>query len=188
MDCGLITKAFVGGNCGKLPIGGTGVRVLLINYADVASHDTTEDGVINAIRLASGKKGYLYESIENSALGEATFNKGTYINTYDHKVTLRIFKDTIDARAFVNEMKDARIVAIVERRENGDSHWEVYGIESGLKLTENSYSTTYADNVVLAPVLQSDDTSKESALPAVFFTESEGATTAAVLALAQAAS
>ena len=79
MDCGLITKTFVGGNCGKLPIGGTGVRVMLINYADIASHDTTEDGVINAIRLVSGKKGYLYESIENSALGEANVNRGTCV-------------------------------------------------------------------------------------------------------------
>lgn len=185
MDCGKITKAFVGGACGKLPIGGTGTRVLLMNYADIASYDTTEDGVVATITLKSGTKGFIYESIENSALGEATFNKGTYINTYDHKVTMRVFKDTIAARAFANEMKDARIVALVERREEGESHWEVYGIESGLKLTENPYSTTYADNVVLAPVLQSDDTSKESALPAIFYKTSAEATTAAVLALAQ---
>lgn len=184
MDCGKITAAFVGGACGKLPIGGTGTRVALFNYADIASYDTTDDGVIESLALVQGAKGYLFETIENSPQGDATFEQGTYVSAYTHQVTLRIFKDNIAARAWCNSMKDARLVAIVERREAGEAHWEVYGIESGLKLSENTYSTSYSDNVVLAPVLASDDTSKESALPAIYFVDSPEATTASVLALA----
>lgn len=169
MDCGKITKAFVGGACGKLPIGGTGTRVILFNYADIASHDTASDGTITNITMHDGKKGFLFETIENSPQGTSTFNAGTYIPNYGHSVTLRVFKDDINARSWVNELTYGRFVAAVERREAGDAHWEIYGIESGLKMSENAYDTSYSDNVVFAPVLSSDDTSKESAVPAIFF-------------------
>lgn len=188
MDCGKITQGFVGGACGALPIGGTGTRVMLLNYSDVLKSTSEFDestSTISDIKLKSGAKGYLYETIENADEASATYSKGTYTSQYDHSVTLRIFKDTIEAKTFVNQMKDARVIAIVEKRGSGNNKWEVYGWESGLKLSENTYSTTFTDNVAFAPVLASDDTSKETMLPYSFYTGSEEATEAAVLALAQ---
>lgn len=185
MDCGKISAGFVAGACGKLPTGGTGTHIVLINYADISGVTYAETtGAITAITLASNAKGYLFETIESSALGECSFEKGTYVSQYTHQVTMRVFKDTIAARKFVNDLTEARLVAIVERREAGEAHWEVYGIESGLKMSDNPTSTDYSDNVVFAPVLASDDVSKESKVPAVFYDGTSAAsTTAAVLAL-----
>lgn len=189
MDCGKITQGFTGGACGTaLPIGGTGAEVVLLNYSDVlksGSEVDEEKGIISKIALKSGAKGFLYSSIENSTEGSATLNAGTYVDNYDHSVTLRIFKDTAEAKAWVNSMKGARFIALVAKRTTGKNHWEAYGWDSGLKLSENTYNTTFTDNVALSPVISSDDTSKESSLPFTFFTESEEATDAAVYALCQ---
>lgn len=186
MDCGKISAGFLAGACGKLPIGGTATRVILLNYADIASKTINEDYSISDITLHEGKHGYMFETIENSVQGDATFEKGTYVSNYIHSLTLRIFRDTLEAREWTNNLNEGRFVALVERREAGEAHWEAYGIESGLKLSENTYSTAYNDNVVLTPVLASDDTSKETALPAIFYKDSAEATEAAVLALIQA--
>lgn len=186
MDCGSITKGFVIDSCAQaLPIGGTGTRIMLLNYADVDKENSTvKDGVVSNIALKSGKKGYLYETLENANEASATFSKGTYVSTYDHSVTLRCFVRSTDAKEFVNQMKDARLIAVVENREQDENHFEVYGWDSGLKLTENTYGTTLTDNVALAPVLSTDDTSKETKLPLTFFTTSGAATETAFVALA----
>lgn len=184
MDCGKISAGFVAGACGKLPIGGTGTRVVIMNHADIDTVTYSQDGGhITGITLKN--KAHLYESIENSSEGTATFNKGTYTSGYTHGVTLRIFKDSAAARAWINQMTDARIAALLEKRENGDAKWEAYGLESGMKLNENSYSTTYADHVVAAPAFSSDDDSIESKMPMSFYTGTTDGTEEAVLALCQ---
>lgn len=186
MDCGKITKGFVGGACGKLPIGGTGTRIWVFNHADIdksASVYNDETDTISSIVLHSGKKGVLFETIENSNVGEASFTRGAYTAGYIHSVTMRIFKDSAAAKAWVNSIKDARLVVVVEKRQDGDSKFEVYGWESGLKLSDSPYSTTYTDNVALAPVISSDDDSPESDLPYAFYTESVETSEAALNAL-----
>lgn len=189
MDCGKITHGFIGGACGTaLPIGGTGTEVVLLNYSDVVKDASGLDevsGIISKITLKDGAKGFLFQSLENSTEGSATLSAGTYVDTYDHSVTLRIFKDTAEAKAWVNSMKGARFIAIVGKRTTGKNHWEVFGWDSGLKLSENAYNTTFTDNVALSPVISSDDTSKESSLPFTFFADSEKETDAAIYALCQ---
>lgn len=188
MDCGKIIAGLVAGSCGKLPVGGTGTRAIVINYSDVDKKTSAlNEGVLSDIKLLTGKKGYLYESVENSSEGSYTFTRGTYTSGYDHSVTLRIFKNTTEARAWINSMKDARVIVILENRESGETKWEVYGWECGLKLSENTGSTKFEDHVVAAPVLSSDDDSIESDLPYIFFKTDEATTEAAVLALCQAA-
>jgi len=172
MDCSKITAGFVGGACGALPTGGTGQRVWLMNYEDIDRANCTldADGNISAIAMKTGKYAYLYETIDNANEASATFNKGTYVNNYDHSITLRIFKDNIAAKKFVNQLSGARIVAVVERKcvSSCDNIFEVYGWDSGLKMSENPYSTTLTDNVAMAPVLTSDDISKETTLPRTY--------------------
>lgn len=172
MDCSKITAGFVGGACGALPTGGTGSKIWLFNYEDIDYATTTVDdnGDITTLALKSGKQGYIFETVDNSNLGEATFNKGTYVDTFNHAVTLRIFKDDMAAKAFCNKMVGARLVAFVERKciASCDNHIEVYGWESGMKVADMPYSTTFQDNVALAPKLETDDISKEMQLPRTY--------------------
>lgn len=190
MDCGKIISGFVGGSCGEVPTGGTGTRVVLINYADIDKENSTvseEDATISEIALKTSKTGYLFETLEKANEGSITFTRGTYVDTFTHSLTLRLFADGKDAKKWVQSLVGARVVAIVEKLAGGDGKWEVYGWKAGLKLSELTYSTTYTDNVAFAPVLSSEDTSPESALPYTFYKTSEAETEAAVLALVQAA-
>lgn len=166
MDCSRITKGFVGGSCDSIPQGGTGTKVWIFNYADIdRSASTTTSETLSLLKLVTGKQGYVYQSLDNSTDGSATLNKQTYVSNYDHQVNLRIFNDEQEAKEFLNEAKEARIVCIVERRTTGDNKFEVYGWQSGLKMSENPYSTKFTDNVAYAPVFKSDDDSKETNLP-----------------------
>lgn len=187
MDCSKITEGFVGGACGALPTGGTGTKIWVFNYDEIdrESVQLTNDGDISVMAVKTGKKGVIFETVDNANLAESTFNRGTYVNTYNHSVTFRIFKDNTEAKGWVNKMKDARIVAFVERKCNAscDNHIEVYGWDSGLRMSDNPYSTTFTDNVAMAPKMETDDISKEMQLPRTYLGTEE-----ALNALCQSAS
>ena len=171
MNCTEITAGFVGGACGALPAGGTKALVYLFNFDDIdrSASVIDEDGNITTLALKTGKKGVIFQTLDNGNEGGATFNKGTYIDTYDHSVTLRIFDDSKAAKKFVNTLGGARVVAIMQRNSKAtDNELEVYGWESGLKMSENPYSTNFTDNVAYAPVLATDERSKETMLPRTY--------------------
>jgi hypothetical protein len=65
----------------------------------------------------------------------------------------------------------------------GSTKYEVYGWDSGLKLSENAFTTDFADNVVFAAKLASDDNSKEGQLPLSYFITSISATETALAGL-----
>lgn len=166
MDCTKITAGLVGASCGALVNGGTGTKVWLFNFADIDKKTSTAtDTTITTIALNDTAKGYVVTSFENATEGVATLNVGTYVNTYDHQVTLRIFDDSDDARDFMADAKDARIVTVVQKKTANGYINEVYGWDSGLKMSENPYNTKYTDNVVYAPVFKTDADSKEKNMP-----------------------
>lgn len=184
MDCGKIISGLVAGACGTMPIGGTATRAVILNYQDIdRDNSTVTDGVIEGITMKSGKVGYLFETVQNANEGGASFERGTYFDTYTHTVTLRIFVKSNETKAWMESLKGSRVVVLLENREQGEGHWEVYGWDSGLTLSENTYSTTYADNVVFNPTFASDDTSHEGALPKTFYKTSDANTETMVLAL-----
>ena len=173
MDCAKIAAGLTAAECGKMATSGTGTKVVLMNYDDIdKASSTVSSGVCTSLVLAAEKLAYLFESIDKATTGEATFAKGTYIDSYDHAVTLRIFvKDQI-SKNFINSLTNARVVAIVENRAtgaSGNTKYEVYGWDSGLKLSENAFTTDFADNVVFTAKLASDDNSKEGQLPLSYF-------------------
>lgn len=173
LTCGQLTSGLIAATCGKAPSSGTGAKVFLMNYADIdKKNSTVENGVISSIVLHSGKTAYEFESMPKSTLGEATFARGTYFNTFDHAVTLRVFTKNAESKAFMSNLANSRIVAIVENADfgtNGEVKYEVYGWDSGLTLSELSFSTTYSDSTVYAAKMASEDESKEGALPHSFF-------------------
>ena len=173
MDCAKIAAGLTASECGKMATAGTGTKVVLMNYDDIdKASSTVSSGVCTSLVLAAEKLAYLFESIDKATTGEATFAKGTYIDSYDHAVTLRIFIKDQSSKNFINSLTNARVVAIVENRAtgaSGNTKYEVYGWDSGLKLSENAFTTDFADNVVFTAKLASDDNSKEGQLPLSYF-------------------
>lgn len=187
MDCGKLIAGLVGGVCNEIPIGGTGTRVVLVNYEDVSKDETvfnTENPeVIESIVLKDTKKGFVFETLDNANDADSTLSVGTYFRRYDHSVTLRIFKKDNETKKWLAELKDARVIAIVENRTSGEGKWEVYGWDSGLKLSEDTFNAKYTDDVVYAPKFASDETSKEASHPKSFFVTDDEATEAAIMAI-----
>lgn len=166
MDCTKITEGLVAADCNTLLTGGTGSKVWMFNFADInKATSVNTDIVVSSIALKQDAKGYVFTSFDNSTEGVATLNAGTYVNTYDHQVTLRVFHDDVEERTFLANARGARVVFVVQKKTSQGYTNEVYGWDSGLKLNENPYNTKYTDNVVYAPVFKTDADNKESNLP-----------------------
>ena len=170
MDCSRITDNFVGGACGAVLAGGTGTKTWIFNYDEIDRSTSTldADGNISTMAMLTGKKGVTFQTVENGNEAGSTFNKGTYLDSYDHTVTLRFFKDSKDAKAWINKATGARIVVFQERKTQSDNVIEVFGWDSGLKMSENQYNTNFTDGVSYAPVFATDDKSKESCMPRTY--------------------
>jgi hypothetical protein len=185
MDCNSITKGLVGAVCGTPEVPGTGKKVILITYNDIdRSLSVVTNNVISDLVLKATKKGYAFESLADSAMGEATLGKETYFSTFAHAVSLKVFTKSEDAKAFVNQLAGARVVAIVENRAigtDGEVKYEVYGWGAGLELSEAVGTTDMADRVVYSLKLTSNDKSKEGTLPLSLF-DTDEATTDAIIA------
>jgi hypothetical protein len=169
MDCSKITAGLVAVVCGKPAIPGTGQRVILINYSDVdRSLSTVANNVITNLILKGTSGAYEFESLDNANLGEVSLNKGTYFSNWQHDLSLRVFAKSEAAKKFVNNLNGARVIAVVENREEGnegDVKYEAYGWDAGLELNEGTASTDMADQIVYQVKMGSGANSKESSLP-----------------------
>ena len=173
MDCSKITQGLQAVICNVPAIPGAGSQVILLNYSDIDRKlSEVTDNVISSIILKGTAKGYKFETIDKSVLGEISLNKGTYFSSWQHDLTLRIFVKKEDAKKFVNNFNSARVIPIIENKElgpNGETKYEAYGWDSGLELNEAPSSTDMADLVVYQIKLGSGDKSKESSLPKSVF-------------------
>lgn len=174
MDCSKITMtSLVAANCDAAAIAGTFSKIALFNYSDIDKAGSSLTGnVITNVLMNGATKGMYFESLEDSHVGEVSLAAGTYFSEFDHAVTLRIFAKTEAAKTFLNELKNGRVVVFLPNKAqgaNGEVKWEVYGWDSGLKLTELTNTTEFADRVVYTLKLASTENSKEQSLPKTFF-------------------
>lgn len=186
LDCSRITTGFENDSC-DVAIAGTGPRVILMNYSDIDfGLSTVEDNVISTIVLKDGMIGYEVDSLPNATVGEDTINVNTYNRTHQHNLTIRIFKKSEAAKKFVNGTTNARVVAIVQnndRGDTGDTKYEVYGWDSGLELNDLTATTEMTDGVAYLMTLGSGTIAQEKSLPKSFFNTDETTTDEAVEAL-----
>jgi len=187
MDCSKITAGFIVADCDGPAIAGTSGRVVLVSFTDIdRAKSTVADNVISAIVLKSGNKGYEVDSLPNAVVGDSPVTVGTYVSTFQHTLTVRIFKKSEAAKKFVNQLPTARVVAIVENNERGakgEVKYEVYGWYSGLTMTELAATTEMTDGVAYQIGLGSSSTAQEKTLPMSFFNTDEATTDEAVEAL-----
>jgi hypothetical protein len=175
-DCSKLGMGLQAVNCGAPPIGGTGPQVILLNYSEIdRGLSVIENNVISSLILKGAAKGYKFQGLDDANVGTTTLNKGTYMSNFQQDLVLRIFAKNEDSKKFVNYFNGARVVAVVQNKENGDSgdvKWECYGWDAGLELNELTATTEMTDNVVYQLTIGSGANSKESSLPkSVFITD-----------------
>ena len=180
MDLSQITAGLVAVSASRNSIAGTGSKVYLLSFTDVnKTSSTVTNNVISAIVMQATKKGYVFETLDNSVDGACDLVKGAYYSDFDQKLSLRIFSKTQAAKAFVESMKLARVIAIVENKElgaAGEIKYEAYGWDSGLELMTMKSATLMADKVVYDLELGSGAKSKETSLPKSVYITSVTAT------------
>lgn len=180
LDCSKIKTGFTNRVCGKPAIAGTAARVILISYSDAdKSKSVVTDNVISSLVLKAGATGYEVDSLPNATVGSDTINAGTYLKTHQHNVVVRIFKKSEAAKKFVNGLTNARVIAIVENNDTGDSgdtKYEVYGWDSGLELTEITVTTEMTDGVAYQVTLANGTIAQEGSLPMSLFDTDEATT------------
>lgn len=187
LDCSRITVGFTMDSCDDMAVAGVASRVILISKSDIDyGRSVVTNNIISEIILKQGTQGYEVDTLPNTTVGEDTINVGTYTRTHQHSVTVRIFKKSEAAKAFVNGTTRASVVAILENNNRGDDgevKYEVYGWNSGLVLNELTATTDLTDDAAYVLSLGSGTTARENSLPKSFYNTDEATTDAAVNAL-----
>lgn len=190
--CSQLAQDFMGKTC-EQPIAGTNSQVILINYDDInRSTIVKTNGIVSALSLNTGKKGYSFTNTDGNAnIGSFTFNPQTYTGgSYVHTVSLKDFIGNADAYKFVSQLKASKVVAIIENRFKGDTaerKYTIYGLEAGLKLKADSGTTELSDGIVATIELSSSDNCQEPNRPINLFVTDESATDTMVKGLLIAA-
>lgn len=173
MNCTQLTQNIVAAVCDKQAVSGTGKRVILLNYDDIDRVlSSVENNVIKLLKMKGNKKGVSFTSHDDSTDGDVSLKVGTYVNSWAHNATLRVFTKDEVSKDFVNKIAGAKVVAIIENNDigaAGNTKYEVYGWDSGLEIAEGAGSTEMADGIVYTLKLGTSDKSRESSLPKSYF-------------------
>lgn len=160
-------------DCANPPTGGANDRLILINFADVEGGTVTYDGtnpiIVTNLALAGVTVGYAFEGVNNSNEPRAAMVKGRYVNGYDHEVRFKCFDNSPTAKLQLGKMDGALMVAIVQNNRkgaSGNSAFEIYGLETGLRLQELERILADAETQGAYNLLiRNDEISRPSSLP-----------------------
>ena len=179
MDCANLSKGLIADAC-KRAVSGLNGRILLMNYADIDRTATTElNGVVETLQLKAGKYAQAFEFKDTTLVAEHNLVKEAYLPTWEHIINAKILAKTQDAKNAIEVLSRAKVVAIVENKEQGaagEVKYEMYGYDAGMELTESNNTTAFADGVVYNIKLASPANEKESSLPKTIYKTSATAT------------
>ena len=185
-NCSKISKNLTLVACAN-SVAGLRSRLVLIKFDDIDRKQTKPMGnILEGIILKDNAvAGLEWEFVENGLEADCTLNKGTYRNTFSHKVAGKALLKSQEVKDEIGNLAHSRVVAVVENKDNNseETRFEVYGFENGLRMAELSSPTTDADGVHYSFSLQSDDNARESALPLSFYAGDADSTEAAFAAL-----
>lgn len=186
MTCGELSAGVVLDSC-KRAIAGINSDVILINYADIDRvASVVTDNVITTLTLKATKKAYKFECRDGSPVGEVNLVKGKHLPGWDHILNLVAITKTEDIKKMISILAVAKIVAIVDNKEQGGAtkatRYEVYGYDAGLELMESANTTEFADEIVYNLKLGTAE-AKENAIPKSIFKTDAAATQIMVLGL-----
>ena len=173
MDCSQITNtAILAGDCTSSGVSGTESLVYFMNLGDInKTTSTMVNNVLTAFVMKTGKYAKPFTSLPDSTVGSYESSEGTYKSSFTHKLSVVVFVKTEDTKAFINDIINARVVAIVGNRNEGkagDTKYEVYGYNAGLKATAKG-DTKVADGVYYTVEFSTPKDSSEATLPNSLF-------------------
>lgn len=129
-------------------------KAVIINRADIDLTALTVSGAsVTNLSLVSGATGYSIEWIKqlsNTASEFAANDSGT--DLFNHSFIGRIFGQNASDAERVRELKDGEFVMVVETKFKGTdnaSAYKVFGLESGLKMSEGTYTSLENDGAFL---------------------------------------
>lgn len=175
-------------DCANPPVGGVNDRLILLNFSDLQNATITYDGtnplIVENIVLASGIQGYVFEGLNNSNEPRVAMVKGRYVNGYDHEVRFKCFENSPVAKAQLTKLDGAQVVAIVQNNRkgsSGNSAFEIYGLQTGLRLQELERILADAETQGAYNLLiRNDEVSRPSSLPHTLW-DTDFATTLAIV-------
>lgn len=184
--CGLLDQN-IALDCDNPLQAGTRDKLWLINFDDInGTTINTSTGVLEGLTLNSGAVAYVVDGQNNSIEPKATMVEQGYFNMFDHDVMFKGFNVSPAVKKAMNEIKDGRFVAITEnyfRGANGQSAFEVYGLTTGLEVTELERDANSEDTQGAFHVKLFTKKNKEPKLPTNFFLTDYATTKALIEAL-----
>ena len=174
-------------DCLNPPVGGVNDRLILVNFSAIdgnVTRNVSNPNVIEAITLPGGAVGYVFEGLNSSNEPRAALVKGRYVNGYDHEVRFKVFSNSIAAKVQLTKLDGALVVAIVQNNHKGaagEAAFEIYGLETGLRLQELERILADAElQGAYNLLIRNDEISKPSTLPQTIFITDFAATLAVV--------
>lgn len=152
-------------DCDDSSIAGLEVDVVIANRVDVDTTAVTYDGtnkvLMTNFQLKAGKTGYLLKGVKqvNSTNYELVI-KETGTDKVKHIFNGLILTPSAANKLQLQNMKDGGdFVVIVEKKWKGAGDadaFEVYGIDSGLKLTASAYNSNENDGAITFSLTSED--------------------------------
>lgn len=144
--CESIISRDIATDCDKMVVRGLESDGVIINRNDIdfgaTVFDTTNQNIIKAIVLKSGKTGYKVAQLGNTPFTgtQSTLNVGTYRNTWTHKLPLAVLENTPDACAnVIDGLANGQFVVILRNRQKTDkAEYQIYGYAQGLVASEGA--------------------------------------------------
>lgn len=168
------------------PKAGLETTAVLINRNDIDLTALTESGAtITNLSLLSGASAYSISWIRQLGTTGADFVKNdSGVNYLTNKFACRIFGQSAEDSERVNELMNGEFCVIVESKWKGEDNkaaFKVFGLESGLTMSEGSFVSNENDGSFLFS-LSSDENAGGEAYPSRVLLMTDYATTKAAVA------
>lgn len=173
-----ITKN-IGFNCAI--VGGVEAAMYIFNRTEIEAivRDSTNPMIVEDLTMKVKTPGatpvlftgFKYEGYNNSVLPQATFVAGRAVGPrYDHIIDFTIFARGADVKSEIEALgADRKVVVIENVNKEGDSAFEIYGLEVGLELKSLTYAPGGESEGAYVLQMGSPEQYKEPHLPASFY-------------------
>lgn len=164
MSCVTKIASAVLNACDKRSVGGADDSVVIVNYDDWMKATKTISGtnimLMTDVVLLTPALAYKFEFVDETMNGTQTFDVAT--KTYTHTLTGMLNVSSADIKETLNDAINGRFVAIVTNRNpNGDVKFEIYGNDSGMKITQHDKDLN-ANSANYTLTMASTEKSRES--------------------------
>jgi hypothetical protein len=125
-------------NCDDPLAPGIRKRVIGFNLEDIntITYNSTNTNVVEAITLKTGKQGWVFDGVKQSITPDVALTPQTTYAGWSHGLLLSIFDVSSAQKLNLQGMANKSTVWIVENANdssNGDSIFEIYGLDRGLE-------------------------------------------------------